>query len=47
MSEDPLRREDRHELVPSLAPKDKRRTAIVRELGQATMEDFIKEEVVV
>ena len=35
-------------LVPSLAPKDKRRTAIVREeLGQATMEDFIKEEEVV
>ncbi|MFA5447519.1 MAG: DNA topoisomerase (ATP-hydrolyzing) subunit A [Sphaerochaeta sp.] len=35
-------------LVPSLVPKDKRRSKIVREeLGQATMEDFIKEEEVV
>jgi DNA gyrase subunit A len=41
-------KEETENLVPALVPKDKRRTSIVREeLGQATMEDFIKEEEVV
>ncbi len=41
-------KEETENLVPTLVPKDKRRSSIMREeLGQATMEDFIKEEEVV
>ncbi|MDX9915436.1 MAG: DNA topoisomerase (ATP-hydrolyzing) subunit A [Sphaerochaeta sp.] len=41
-------KDETQNLVPTLVPKDARRSTIVREeLGQATMEDFIKEEEVV
>ncbi len=41
-------KEETNNLVPSLVPKDERRSSITREeLGQATMGDFIKEEEVV